>query len=106
MERSNNSLRDFLCAKGFKSTKGREIILKELETRGDHFNVDSLYSQPQKAEGVKAHHLQNIEASLETSSHRKDSILTRIVSIMCRYWLEGYTGISFARNVKRSLTFP
>jgi hypothetical protein len=34
MERPNNSLNDFLCAEGFKSTKGREIILKELKTRG------------------------------------------------------------------------
>ncbi|OGQ13750.1 MAG: hypothetical protein A2026_00155 [Deltaproteobacteria bacterium RBG_19FT_COMBO_46_12] len=40
----NNSLKDFLCAKGFKGTKGREIILKELETRGDHFNAETLYS--------------------------------------------------------------
>ena len=44
MERPNNSLKDFLCAKGFKSTKGREIILKELETRGEHFNAENLYS--------------------------------------------------------------
>jgi len=40
----NNSLKDFLCAKGFKGTKGREIILKELETRGEHFNAETLYS--------------------------------------------------------------
>jgi Fur family ferric uptake transcriptional regulator len=44
MEGPNNSLKDFLCEKGFKSTKGREIILKELETRGEHFNAESLYS--------------------------------------------------------------
>lgn len=44
MEHANSSLRDFLCGKGFKSTKEREIILKELETRGEHFNVESLYS--------------------------------------------------------------
>jgi Fur family ferric uptake transcriptional regulator len=44
MGRPNNSLKNFLCAKGFKSTKGREIILKELETRGEHFNAESLYS--------------------------------------------------------------
>jgi Fur family ferric uptake transcriptional regulator len=44
MEHPNSSLRDFLCAKGFKSTKEREIILKELEARGEHFNAESLYS--------------------------------------------------------------
>ena len=44
MKPPNNSLKDFLCAKGFKGTKGREIILKELETRGDHFNAETLYS--------------------------------------------------------------
>jgi Fur family ferric uptake transcriptional regulator len=44
MEHANSSLRDFLCGKGFKSTKEREIILKELETRGEHFNAESLYS--------------------------------------------------------------
>ena len=40
----NNSLQDFLCVKGFKSTRGRKIILKELETRAEHFNAESLYS--------------------------------------------------------------
>jgi len=44
MQPPDNSLKNFLFAKGFKSTKGRRIILKELETRGDHFNVESLYS--------------------------------------------------------------
>ena len=44
MQPPDNSLKDFLSAKGFKSTRGREIILKELETRGDHFNAESLYS--------------------------------------------------------------
>jgi Fur family ferric uptake transcriptional regulator len=39
----NNSLKDFLCAKGLKGTRGRKIILKELETRGDHFNAETLY---------------------------------------------------------------
>ncbi len=39
-----SSLKDFLCAKGFKSTKGREIILKELETQREHFNAETLYS--------------------------------------------------------------
>ena len=40
----NNLLRGVLCAKGFKSTKEREIILNDLETRGEHFNAESLYS--------------------------------------------------------------
>jgi len=40
----NNQLKDLLYAKGFKSTKGRKIILKELETRGEHFSAESLYS--------------------------------------------------------------
>jgi Fur family ferric uptake transcriptional regulator len=42
MERPNNSPKDFLCSKGFKSTEEREIILKELEIRGEHFNAESL----------------------------------------------------------------
>jgi Fe2+ or Zn2+ uptake regulation protein len=42
--RTNNSLKDFLYAKGFKTTKGRDIILKELETRGEHCNAESLYA--------------------------------------------------------------
>jgi len=44
MEHPNDFLRKFLCAKGFKNTKEREIILKELETRAEHFNAESLYS--------------------------------------------------------------
>lgn len=39
----NSLLRDFLGAKGFKSTKGRRIIFKDLETRGEHFNAETLY---------------------------------------------------------------
>ncbi len=38
-----HSLKDLLSAKGFRSTKGRKIILKELETRREHFNAESLY---------------------------------------------------------------
>ncbi len=44
LDGANNSLKDFLGAKGFKSTRGRRIIFKELETRGEHFNAESLYS--------------------------------------------------------------
>jgi Fur family ferric uptake transcriptional regulator len=44
IEPPNNSLRGILCAKGLKSTKGRKIILKELETQKEHFNAESLYS--------------------------------------------------------------
>ena len=36
--------KDFLGARGFKSTREREIILKELEARKDHFNAEKLYS--------------------------------------------------------------
>lgn len=38
------SFKDFLRSKGLKTTKGREIILKEIETRKDHFNAENLYS--------------------------------------------------------------
>jgi Fur family transcriptional regulator, ferric uptake regulator len=36
--------KDFLGARGFKNTREREIILKELEAREDHFNAEKLYS--------------------------------------------------------------
>jgi len=36
--------KDFLGTRGFKSTREREIILKELEARKDHFNAEKLYS--------------------------------------------------------------
>jgi Fur family ferric uptake transcriptional regulator len=36
--------KDFLGSRGFKSTREREIILKELESRKDHFNAEKLYS--------------------------------------------------------------
>jgi len=36
--------KDFLGARGFKSTREREIILKELEARKGHFNAEKLYS--------------------------------------------------------------
>lgn len=44
VDRNHDSLKDVLCAKGFKSTRGREIVLKEVETRGEHFNAETLYS--------------------------------------------------------------
>jgi Fur family ferric uptake transcriptional regulator len=44
MESSNNSLRGFLSAKGFKNTKEREILLAELETHRNHFNAEDLYA--------------------------------------------------------------
>jgi Fur family ferric uptake transcriptional regulator len=37
-------LKDFLGSKGLKNTREREIILKELETRKDHFNAEKLYT--------------------------------------------------------------
>jgi Fur family ferric uptake transcriptional regulator len=39
----SNSLKDLLLAKGFKSTRERGIILRELEKRKDHFNAEKLY---------------------------------------------------------------
>jgi Fur family ferric uptake transcriptional regulator len=43
MQKTVNSFKDLLSSKGLKSTRGREIILKELETRKDHFNAEKLY---------------------------------------------------------------
>src|SRR4030043_260192 len=36
-------LRDLLSARGVKSTREREVILRELEVRKDHFNAEKLY---------------------------------------------------------------
>ena len=36
-------LRDLLSVKGLKSTREREVILRELEARKDHFNAEKLY---------------------------------------------------------------
>ena len=36
--------KDLLGSRGLKSTREREIILKELEARKDHFNAEKLYS--------------------------------------------------------------
>ena len=38
-----NSLKDILLTKGLKNTREREIILRELEERTDHFNAETLY---------------------------------------------------------------
>jgi len=48
-----HSSKDLFTSVGLKRTKGRAIILKELETRKDHFNAEKLYSSLiQKGEGV------------------------------------------------------
>ena len=48
-----HSSKDLLTSVGLKRTKGRAIILKELETRKDHFNAEKLYSSLiQKGEKV------------------------------------------------------
>ena len=44
MDRQAQQFRDVLGSRGLKSTKGREVILKELEARKDHFNAEELYS--------------------------------------------------------------
>jgi Fur family ferric uptake transcriptional regulator len=44
MQKVYNLFKDLLSSKGLKSTRGREIILKELETRKDHFNAEKLYA--------------------------------------------------------------
>jgi Fur family ferric uptake transcriptional regulator len=44
MDMEVQQFKDFLGARGFKNTKEREIILKELEARRDHFNAEKLYS--------------------------------------------------------------
>jgi len=44
MESIINSTKDLFTSVGLKRTKGRAIILKELEDRKDHFNAEDLYS--------------------------------------------------------------
>ncbi len=44
MQKEINSFKDLRSSKTFKNTRGREIILRELETRRDHFNAEKLYS--------------------------------------------------------------
>lgn len=38
-----NSFKEILSNKGLKNTREREIILRELEERTDHFNAETLY---------------------------------------------------------------
>ncbi len=44
MNKEAHSFKEVLGSKGFKSTRGREIIFKELEGRKDHFNAEKLHS--------------------------------------------------------------
>jgi Fur family transcriptional regulator, ferric uptake regulator len=49
----NGSFKEILKAQGFRSTKERDRILQELETRTDHFNAEKLHaSLLQKGSGV------------------------------------------------------
>jgi Fur family transcriptional regulator, ferric uptake regulator len=43
MQTEIRSFKDILGPKGLRSTREREIILKELERRRDHFNAERLY---------------------------------------------------------------
>ena len=44
MDRQAEQFRDVLGSRGLRNTRGREVILKELETRRDHFNAEKLYA--------------------------------------------------------------
>ena len=44
MHKEVQQFKDFLESKGLKNTRGRKIILRELEARKNHFNAESLYS--------------------------------------------------------------
>ena len=44
MQKEVDPFKDILGSKGLKSTREREIILKELEARQDHFNAEKLFS--------------------------------------------------------------
>ena len=44
MDKGIQQFKDCLESKGLKNTRGRKIILRELEARRDHFNVEKLYS--------------------------------------------------------------
>lgn len=44
MHKEFEQFKDFLESKGLKNTRGRKIILRELEARKNHFNAESLYS--------------------------------------------------------------
>jgi Fur family ferric uptake transcriptional regulator len=44
MNEEVHQFKDFLGSRGLKNTRERQIILKELEARKDHFNAEKLYS--------------------------------------------------------------
>jgi len=44
MNKETPSFKQVLGSKGFKNTREREIIFKELEGRKDHFNAEKLHS--------------------------------------------------------------
>jgi Fur family ferric uptake transcriptional regulator len=44
MNEEIHSFKELLGSKGLKNTRERQIILKELEARNDHFNAEKLYS--------------------------------------------------------------
>jgi Fur family ferric uptake transcriptional regulator len=44
MQKEVHSFKDVLGTRGLKSTREREIILKELESRTDHFSAEKLFS--------------------------------------------------------------
>lgn len=44
MHKEVQQFKDLLGARGLKNTREREIILRELEARKDHFNTEKLYS--------------------------------------------------------------
>jgi Fur family ferric uptake transcriptional regulator len=44
MHKEFEQFKDFLESKGLKNTRGRKIILRELEARKNHFNAEDLYS--------------------------------------------------------------
>jgi Fur family ferric uptake transcriptional regulator len=44
MQKEVHQFKDFLGSRGLKNTRERQIIIKELEARKDHFNAEKLYS--------------------------------------------------------------
>ena len=44
MHKEVHQLIDIFVSRGLKNTRGRKIILRELEARKDHFNAEKLYS--------------------------------------------------------------
>ena len=43
MHKEFEQFKDILESKGLKNTRGRKTILREIETRKDHFNAEKLY---------------------------------------------------------------